>query len=175
MIEDLRKAVYCVFLCSFAQGINIIEHMNREKKWQIDFGAVAQIWRDGCIIRCGRINDLMTDIFTNTTDTNTNTKNKSSTSTSHDRPFHNNPSIVADLKSTFPHLRRVVSRAVENDAIVPSMSATLEWLKYSTGTELPTQFYEAQLDFFGKHMFDVKGEETGRAVTGVHHFEWRAP
>ena len=120
----------------------------------------------------------MTDIFT-PANPNTNTDTKSSTGGSQDEttslPFQNNPSIAADLKSTFPHLRSVVARAVEHDAIVPSMSATLEWLKYSTGTELPTQFYEAQLDFFGKHMFDVKGEETGKAVTGVHHFEWRAP
>lgn len=53
------------------------------------------------------------------------------------------------------------------------MSATLEYLKYCGNLELPTQFYEAELDYFGKHMFDMKGEPAGKPVTGKHHFEWK--
>lgn len=40
--------------------------------------------------------------------------------------------------------------------------------------DLPTQFYEAELDFFGAHMYDRKGEEgTGEPTEGKHHFEWK--
>lgn len=39
---------------------------------------------------------------------------------------------------------------MQENAVVPSMSATLEWLKYMGNLELPTQFYEAELDYFGK-------------------------
>ena len=38
---------------------------------------------------------------------------------------------------------------------------------------MPTSFMEAQLDFFGEHMFDLKSEGPGKPVTGPHHFEWK--
>ena len=55
----------------------------------------------------------------------------------------------------------------------PTISATLEFLKFSTNTILPTHFYEAQLDYFGKHMFGFKSEPAGVPETGKHHFEWK--
>ena len=51
VLEDLRKAVYATFLVAFAQGINVIDLADRENKWSVDFAAVVQIWRDGCIIK----------------------------------------------------------------------------------------------------------------------------
>lgn len=63
--------------------------------------------------------------------------------------------------------------AVQTNAIVPTMSGSLEFLKYSVNTILPTQLYEAQLDFFGKHMFDLKSEPAGEPETGHHHYEWK--
>lgn len=70
-------------------------------------------------------------------------------------------------------LRKTVALGVQTNAIIPSLSASLEYLKYSVNTTLPTQFYEAQLDYFGKHMFDLKSEPAGEPVTGKHHFEWK--
>lgn len=70
-------------------------------------------------------------------------------------------------------LKKIVAMGVETNAIIPSLSASLEYLKYSVNTVLPTQFYEAQLDYFGKHMFDLKSEPAGEPVTGKHHFEWK--
>ena len=81
--------------------------------------------------------------------------------------------IAIELKSNFSALKRVVAMGVETSAIIPSISATLEYLKFSVNTILPTQFYEAQLDYFGKHMFDLKSEPAGEPVTGKHHFEWK--
>lgn len=58
---------------------------------------------------------------------------------------------------------------------MPSMSATLDWLKYMGNLKLPTQFYEAELDYFGKHMFDSKSDDVDPGVpqTGKRHFEWK--
>ena len=77
------------------------------------------------------------------------------------------------MKSTFPSLKKIVRLGIELNAIIPSLSATLDYLKIMTDTELPTQFYEAQLDYFGKHMFDLKTEGAGKPVAGKHHFEWK--
>lgn len=159
-LEDLRKAVYITFLAAFVQGIHIIDLADRENKWSISFPEVIQIWRNGCIIKADFIADLLEDVFTNPTDT--------------DRDLLHNERIAKELSTNFPALKHVVAMGVQTNAIIPSLSASLEYLKYSVNTILPTQFYEAQLDFFGKHMFDLKSEPAGEPETGHHHYEWKA-
>ena len=91
----------------------------------------------------------------------------------HDRDLLHNHIVTKELKGNFAALEKVVTMGVETNAIIPSLSATLEYLKYSVNTALPTQFYEAQLDYFGKHMFDLKSEPAGEPVTGKYHYEWK--
>ncbi|GAB1309817.1 hypothetical protein MFIFM68171_00027 [Madurella fahalii] len=64
-------------------------------------------------------------------------------------------------------------RALEVGLHVAVLSASLEFYKYSGSANLPTIFDEAQLDYFGAHMFDLKADEPGNPVTGNHHFEWK--
>ena len=66
-----------------------------------------------------------------------------------------------------------MAMGAHTNAITPGLSAPLEDSKYCVNTILPTQFYEAQLDFFGKHMFDLKSEPAGEPETGCHHYEWK--
>ena len=82
---------------------------------------------------------------------------------------------MEDLKKGFEPLKRIVAKGVEGNAIIPSMSATLEYLKYTGNLELPTQFSEAEMDYFGKHMYDSKSMDKGpgKPETGKHHFEWK--
>lgn len=84
-----------------------------------------------------------------------------------------NEHIAKELSSNFAALKRVVAMGVQTNAIMPSLSASLEYLKYSVNTVLPTQFSEAQMDYFGKHMFDLKSEPAGEPKTGHHHYEWK--
>ena len=160
LLEDLRKAVYAAFLAAFVQGINIIDLADQENKWSINFSEVIQIWRSGCIIKADYIGDMLEEIYKKPKDT--------------DRDLLHNGRIAKELSNNFPALKKMVAMGVEKNAIIPSLSASLEYLKYSVNTILPTSFYEAQLDYFGKHMFDLKSEPAGEPVTGKHHFEWKA-
>lgn len=155
-LEDFRKAVYAAFLTAFVQATNLIDQADQENKRSINFAEVIQIWRNGCIIRADYIADMLESIFTKTGD--------------HDRDLLHNHIIAKELKENFAALKKVVTMGVDTNAIIPSLSATLEYLKYSVNTVLPTQFYEAQLDYFGKHMFDLKSEPAGEPVTGKHEF-----
>jgi 6-phosphogluconate dehydrogenase len=167
-LEDLRWAVYSTCLASFVQGMNVIDQADKENKWSINFNHIVQIWRNGCIIRADHIADLLEGIFSR----------RSSTSESPKSQNHNllyESKVVDELKRGFKGLKRIVANGVEANAIIPSMSATLEYLKYSGNLKLPTQFYEAELDYFGKHMYDKKGEDnTGGPTEGKHHYEWKA-
>lgn len=40
-------------VCSYAQGYNIIRAKSQEQGWNTDLGALARIWKGGCIIRAG--------------------------------------------------------------------------------------------------------------------------
>ena len=157
-LEDLRKAVYVAFLSSFVQGINIIEQANQENRWMINYPDVIQIWRNGCIIRADHIADMLEEIFARG---------------DVDRDLLHHHAITQEITDNYQSLKRIVAKGVEANSVIPSISATLEYLKFSTNTILPTQFYEAQLDYFGKHMFDLKSEPAGEPTTGKHHFEWK--
>jgi 6-phosphogluconate dehydrogenase len=159
-LEDLRLAVYGTCLASYVQGLNIIDKADRENKWHINFLVVTQIWRAGCIIQSDHIGDIMEEVYKeHGTDQNRN-------------PLFS-PKFMDELSKAYPALRRVVAKCIETNAVIPSFSATLEYLKYSNNTRLPTDFYEAELDYFGKHMFDLKSDPPGEPVTGKHHFEWK--
>ncbi|KAF7858785.1 uncharacterized protein EAF02_011109 [Botrytis sinoallii] len=165
IVEDLRKAVYTTCLASYVQGMSIIDKANRQNKWNINYSNIVKIWRAGCIIQSDHISFLLSQIYT-----------PSSSSTKSETPdlLYASP-IVSKLTSGFEPLKRIVLKGVEHNAITPSISATLEYLKYSGNMELPTQFYEAELDYFGKHMYDSKklDDEVGEPETGRRHFEWK--
>ena len=61
-------------------------------------------------------------------------------------------------------------KARETDLNIPTLSVTLEWLKYIGRKEMPTQFMEAELDLFGAHSFDLKSEDAEglKKVTSQH-------
>src|SRR6185437_465349 len=50
-IEDVRRALYASKVVAYAQGFDQIASGSDEYGWNIDCGAMATIWRGGCIIR----------------------------------------------------------------------------------------------------------------------------
>ncbi|KAI5900518.1 6-phosphogluconate dehydrogenase C-terminal domain-like protein [Schizophyllum commune H4-8] len=161
-IEDLRLAVYAGFLASFTQGLQLIARASRDEEWDVSIADCLQIWRAGCIIRAGHIADLLQPVFVSST-----------------APIFNSKlidEVARDIRETYAPLKTVVTKGVEWDAVIPALSASLEYVKYAGNTELPTQFQEAQMDFFGAHGYDrvgVNGEDPGKTRKGAHHYEWR--
>lgn len=45
LIADVRAALYASKICSYAQGMNIIKAKSEEKKWGINLGGLARIWK----------------------------------------------------------------------------------------------------------------------------------
>jgi len=161
LLEDLRIAVYTACLAAWAQGLNIIDRANKLYHFNVDYPALLQIWRAGCIIQADHINlELLDPIY-------------KAAAPNYVNPLYE-PSVTKELRDGMQSLKKTVLKATEADHVVPSLSSSLEYLKYMTSTELPTSFYEAELDYFGKHMFDEKGDDPGgKPETGKHHFEWK--
>ena len=50
-IEDVRHALYCSKIISYAQGYMLLREAAKEQKWNLNYGGIALMWRGGCIIR----------------------------------------------------------------------------------------------------------------------------
>lgn len=50
-IDGLESALYCAKVSCYAQGFQLMAMQAQEQGWQLDFAAIARIWRAGCIIR----------------------------------------------------------------------------------------------------------------------------
>ena len=57
-IEDVRRALYASKVVAYAQGFDQIAAGSAEYGWDIDRGAMATIWRGGCIIRARFLNRI---------------------------------------------------------------------------------------------------------------------
>ena len=59
-IEDVRRALYCSKIISYAQGYMLLRAAAKENGWNLNMGGIALMWRGGCIIRSrflGKIKD----------------------------------------------------------------------------------------------------------------------
>lgn len=120
-VELLRVAVYTTCLASYAQGINVIEAANQENKWSINYDAIWQIWRAGCIIQADYISDeILKPVFLN--------KDRKTVNLLYEQ------NVAKAFKDGYPKLKKVLAAAMEGDFIVPSLSATLEYIKYQSNT-----------------------------------------
>lgn len=162
LIEKLRRAVYAAFLCSFCQGLELIARASKDEGWNINLGKCIQIWRAGCIIQEDYIADILEPVFLNSKEPIMNIKLIEE--------------VSSDLEKNSQPFKEILLKGIEWDNYVPSLSASLEYLKYVGGGALATQFMEAEMDFFGAHAYDrphVKGEDPGKPSKGAHHYEWR--
>ena len=50
-IEEVRRALYCSKMISYAQGYMLLREAAKDQKWNLNFGGIALMWRGGCIIR----------------------------------------------------------------------------------------------------------------------------
>src|SRR6185437_1970554 len=51
LVDDLQQALYAAKIVAYAQGFEHLAAGSREFGWKLDMGALATIWRGGCIIR----------------------------------------------------------------------------------------------------------------------------
>ncbi|OAA40071.1 6-phosphogluconate dehydrogenase, protein [Cordyceps fumosorosea ARSEF 2679] len=162
-LAALHAATYFGFLSCFAEGLDVLRAKDRQAGWHLDYAEIVQLWRAGCIIRADGILDTLASIFAGGGD-----------GARLDQDVFARPEVTAAMHRRLPAVKRVVLAATAADLLLPALSQSFEHFKYMQATPHgPAQFIEAQLDYFGKHMFDTWDEPPGGAETGKHHFEWK--
>lgn len=149
-IEAVRQALYASKICSYAQGFAQLRAASEEYGWALDLGSIAMIFRGGCIIRAGFLQNIK-DAY----DRNPELKNLML-----DAYFRH---VLATYQTAW---RKVVATAVTHGVPVPAFSSALAYFDSYRSATLPANLLQAQRDYFGAHTFKRVDQE------GVFHFDW---
>lgn len=110
-IEDVRKALWCSKVVSYAQGFDEIRTGGQEYDWNINVAEAAKIWRAGCIIRA-KLLERIRQAYTDDPDLVS---------------LMAASSVSAEMEANQSAWRRVVSKAAESGVPAPVFSATLAY------------------------------------------------
>jgi len=153
LIEIVRQALYASKICSYAQGMALIQKKGIQEDWKLDLGKIASIWRGGCIIRAVFL-DRITEAYEKKPDL---------------------PNLLVDpemsktVKECVEGWRKVICLAVTNGIAVPAIAGSLGYYDSYRRSRLPANLTQAQRDFFGAHTY----QRTDDAANGEFvHSEW---
>ncbi|MBX7166449.1 MAG: NADP-dependent phosphogluconate dehydrogenase [Pirellulales bacterium] len=149
-IEQVRKALYASKICSYAQGFFQLQAAAAEHNWPLDYGAIALLWRGGCIIRA-RFLERIKEAF----DADAKLENLLLA-----------PYFTGVLREAQDAWRAVVSTAVLMGIPAPAFGAALAYYDGYRQQRLPANLLQAQRDYFGAHTYQRTDRE------GTFHTDW---
>jgi 6-phosphogluconate dehydrogenase len=145
-VEDVRQALYASKIIAYAQGFNQIQAGSAEYNWNITPGALATIWRGGCIIRAKFLNRIK-EAFDE--DPNLPTLITA--------PYFRNA-----IESAIDSWRRVVCTATQLGIPIPGFSSALSYYDALRTERLPAALTQGLRDFFGAHTYERIDTEPGQ-------------
>ncbi|MEV4624720.1 NADP-dependent phosphogluconate dehydrogenase [Micromonospora sp. NPDC049523] len=149
-VEDVRKALYASKVVAYAQGFDHIQAGSDEFGWNIDRGAMATIWRGGCIIRARFLNRI-----------------REAYDADPELPTLLVAPYFADVVSdAIESWRRVVRYATEVGIPTPAFSSSLAYFDGLRRGRLPAALIQGLRDNFGAHTYQRVDRE------GSFHTLW---
>jgi len=151
LIDDLRQALWASKVVAYAQGFDMIQTASDSFGWNVDLGAVARIWRGGCIIRArllerirqvyalGGLPTLLVD-----------------------------PGLVTELGEAQAGWRRVIAHATTAGIPVTGFTEALGYYDTARRERLPAALLQGLRDYFGAHTYQRIDRE------GSFHTDWPA-
>ena len=149
-IESIRQALYASKMVAYSQGFELIRAASDEYNWNVDLGAMARIWRGGCIIRAVFLNRIT-------------------------EAYERNPALpllLADeyfsveIAKVIADWRLIVSYAALSGIPIPAFASSLSYYDGVRSEKLPANLIQGQRDFFGAHTYHRTDRE------GVFHTLW---
>jgi 6-phosphogluconate dehydrogenase len=151
-VDDVRKALYASKVVAYAQGFDHIAAGSVEYDWHIDLGAMATIWRGGCIIRA-RFLDRIRAAYDKDSDLPS---------------LLVAPYFAAAVADGVPSWRRVVADAARAGVPTPAFSSSLAYFDGLRRERLPAALIQGLRDNFGAHTYRRVDKE------GSFHIQWAA-
>ena len=150
LVDDIRQALYASKVVAYAQGFAQMHAASRAYDWDLDLGAMATIWRGGCIIRA-RFLDRIRDAYAEHPDL----ENLLTV------PYFTD--AVAGAQDAW---RRVIMTATERGVPIPAFSSSLSYYDGYRRERGPAALIQGLRDFFGAHTYRRVDAE------GAFHTRW---
>jgi 6-phosphogluconate dehydrogenase len=153
-VKQVEQTLYAAKIVSYAQGYQLMRAVAAEQRWPLDYGAIALLWRGGCIIRSAFLEDIK-------------------------RAFGRDPHLVNLLLDPFfqeavaraqPAWRQVVTTGVQLGIPLPALSAAIAYFDGYRCKSLPANLLQAQRDYFGAHTY----QRVDRPSSAVFHTDWQS-
>jgi 6-phosphogluconate dehydrogenase len=155
LVEAIHDALYCSKICSYAQGFQLMREAQKEYKWKLDFGQIAQIWRGGCIIRAAFLQKI-TEAYARKPDL---------------ANLLLDPYFNKTVKKVQANWRKVIALAAECGVAAPTFSSALAYYDSYRSARLPANLLQGQRDFFGAHTYERVDQPRGK----FFHIDWPEP
>jgi 6-phosphogluconate dehydrogenase len=152
MINAIRNALYAAKIISYAQGFRLLREASSEYKFDLNYGEIALMWRGGCIIRSGFLNDIK-------------------------QAYHTNPDIenllmadffITAMREAEDGWRKAVIFGIEMGIPTPAFSSALAYYDGYRSERLPANLLQAQRDYFGAHTYERTDQPRGK----YFHTDW---
>ncbi len=150
-IAPLGQALFAAKIISYTQGYMLMKAAAEEYNWDLQYGAIAQMWRGGCIIRSAFLDDIKA---------------------AYDKAPELQNLLIDDyfkdrIHETQASWRQVVAEATLRGIPVPAMSSALSFYDGYRNARLPANLLQAQRDYFGAHTYQkLDGDGSW------HHTDW---
>ena len=151
-IRDLEQAVYAAKIISYTQGYMLMQDAARSYNWNLNYGGVALMWREGCIIRSAFLGEIQ-------------------------KAYANNPALANLLLDDYfseavigaqTAWRGTVATGIAHGIPLPIMSGALAFYDGYRSANLPANLLQAQRDYFGAHTY----ERVDRPRGEYFHTNW---
>ncbi len=149
-VDDVRRALYASKVVAYAQGFDQITAGSAEYGWDIDRGAMATIWRGGCIIRARFLNRIKEAYD----------RDEALPSLLVDDYFS---AAVAEGQDSW---RNVVAAAARTGVPTPGFSSALAYYDGLRAERLPAALIQGLRDLFGAHTYRRVDRD------GLYHTRW---
>lgn len=135
-LDTMERALIAGKVLCYAQGFEMLSAATRDFGWELPMARIAQIWREGCIIRSVMLDDMATALDA--------------------EPGVNlmlTDRFAAILRDTHEALREVVAQAAMHGHPVPALSSGLAYFDTMRTARGTANMIQAQRDYFGLHGF----------------------
>ena len=150
LVDMARQALYASKITSYAQGFELLEMASKEYDYGMNHAGIARIWRAGCIIRAGLLNDIASAFE----------RKPGLPNLMLDDSFR---SILLDHQAAW---REVLQTGIGLGIPMLATSASLAYFDAYRSERLPANLTQAQRDYFGAHTYRRSDRE------GTFHTEW---
>ena len=149
-MAPLRDACIAACIVSYGQGMALLQEASKLHDYNLNFSAIGQIWKGGCIIRARLLQRIQDAYSANPSLAN----------------LMLDPWFAEQINRRLPGLRQVVAGAALAGIPVPCLSSTLDYIDSYRSARLPQNLVQAMRDCFGSHTYERVDKP------GNFHTEW---